>query len=173
MACPDELTLDLWLANALPACEASSVAAHVRTCDACAAALQHAQSFGAELHHALALDATERGYLAELQLAAPWQARAATDPAWGWVVVAAVVASFIAWLAAAPLVGSIVGLAAQIGIATVLLNAALVLAFGAGQALFDLIRNPALGWSQPLLALLALLLLVWPRELIPQRSTQL
>ena len=38
MACPDELTLDLWLANALPADEAATVAGHVQTCATCTAA---------------------------------------------------------------------------------------------------------------------------------------
>ena len=37
MACPDELTLDLWLANALPSDEAALVATHVHTCATCAA----------------------------------------------------------------------------------------------------------------------------------------
>jgi anti-sigma factor RsiW len=35
MACPDELTLDLWRAGALPPGEAAVVAAHARTCAAC------------------------------------------------------------------------------------------------------------------------------------------
>ena len=62
-------------------------------------------------------------------------------------------------------------MAVQVGLGSVLLNAALVFVFSLGVALLDLIRNPALGLSQPLLALLALALLVWPRQLIPQRST--
>src|SRR6266508_3589296 len=110
MACPDELTLDLWLAGALPSDEAAAVAAHVHTCAACAAAEQTAHAFDTELHAALALDAA----------------------------------------------------AAQVGLGTVPLQPALGLVFGLGQALLDLIRHPALGLSQPLLALLALALLVWP-----------
>jgi hypothetical protein len=68
--------------------------------------------------------------------------------------------------------GSALAAAAQVGVGTVLLHSALGLAFSLGVALLDLIRNPALGLSQPLLALLALALLIWPRQLMPQRSTQ-
>ena len=81
------------------------------------------------------------------------------------------VAGFVAWLAAAPIFGSVAAAAAQVGLGTLLLNAALQLLFSLGQALLDLIRSPAVGLSQPLLALLAAALLFWPRQLIPQRST--
>jgi anti-sigma factor RsiW len=172
MACPDELTLDLWLADALPADEAATVATHVQTCATCTAAVQAAQALGAELHSALALDAEELAYLSGVELASSWR----TSPAvaalsWGWVALAGVLAGFVAWLVAAPVFGSAVAAAAQVGVGTVLLNAAFGVAFSLGQALFDVIRNPALGFSQPLLALLALALLAWPRQLIPQRST--
>jgi len=173
MACPDELTLDLWLADALSSDEAAAVAAHVRTCASCTAAEQAAHSLEAELHGALALDSQERKCLAGLGLASSWRtnpaATAALSP--GWIALAGVVAGFLAWLVAAPMVGWAVGIAAQVGLVSVLLNAALGLLFGLGQALLEVIRNPALGWSQPLLALLALALLFWPRQLIPQRST--
>jgi hypothetical protein len=66
---------------------------------------------------------------------------------------------------------SAAAIAAQVGLVSVLLNAALGLVFGLGQALLEVIRHPALGLSQPLLALLALALLVWPRQLIPHRRT--
>ena len=59
----------------------------------------------------------------------------------------------------------------MVGLGTVLLSAVLGFVFSLGVALLDLIRNPVLGLTQPLLALLALALLVWPRQLIPQRST--
>ena len=67
--------------------------------------------------------------------------------------------------------GSALGVAFQVGLGTLPLYAALGLAFSFGQALLELIRNPALGLTQPLLALLAFVLLVWPRQLISQRST--
>ena len=72
---------------------------------------------------------------------------------------------------AGPSVGSALALAIRVGMGTVLLNAALGLVFSVGQALLDLVRNPVLGLSQPFLALVALGLLFWPRQLIPQRST--
>jgi anti-sigma factor RsiW len=172
MACPDELTLDLWLADALPAEEAAAVAAHVRTCATCAGAERAAHALDGDLHAALALDAEERAYLSGLELASTWRTSSSVWAlSWGWIALAAVVAGFAAWLVAAPMFGSVVAAAVQVGVRTVLLNAALGLVFGLSLALLDLIRNPALSLSQPLLALLALALLVWPRQLFPQRST--
>ena len=172
MACPDELTLDLWRADALPSDEAATVAAHVATCALCAAADQAAHGLDTELHAALALDADEVAYLSRLELAASWR----TSPAegavsWGWLALVGVVAGFVAWWVAAPMFGSAVAAAAQLGVGTVLLYAALGVVFGVGQALLELIRNPALGLSQPVLALLAVALLVWPSRFITQRST--
>jgi hypothetical protein len=172
MACPDELTLDLWLADALPSHQAAAVATHAHTCATCAAAERAAYALDGELHAALALDAEELAYLRGLELASTWRASAtASALSWGWIALAAVVAGFAAWWVAAPIFGSAVAVAAQVGLGSVLLHAALELVFSLGEALLDLIRNPALGLSQPLLALLALALLVWPRQLIPQRST--
>ena len=39
MPCPDELTLDLWLAEVLPVEEATTIAAHVAGCASCSCAL--------------------------------------------------------------------------------------------------------------------------------------
>ena len=172
MACPDELTLDLWRAAALPSEEAATIAAHVATCAVCAAADQAAHLLDTELHAALALDADEVAFLSGLELASGWRTSpAAGAPSWGWLALLGVVAGFVAWWVAAPVFGAALAAAAQLGVGTVLLYAALGVVFGLGQALLELIRNPALGWSQPLLALLALALLVWPSRFIPQRST--
>ena len=171
MACPDELTLDLWLADALPPEEAAAIAAHVRTCSACAVSTAAADELGAELHTALALDAEELAFLADLTLAAQWRAATAVSPAWELIALVGVVAGFIAWLLVAPVIGPAVSIAVQVGVLSVLVNAFVGLVLGVGQTFLDLIRNPALGWSQPLLALLALALLFWPRQFIPQRST--
>jgi anti-sigma factor RsiW len=166
MACPDELTLDLWLADALPPDEGSAISRHVETCAACAASVEATHALDANLHAALALDTDELAYIATVQL---W--RPAPAPWWGWIALVSVVAGFVAWLLVAPSFGSALGLALQVGIGSVLLNAVLSLVFTVGQAFLDVIRNPVLGWSQPLLALLALALLVSPRQLIPQRRT--
>ncbi len=172
MACPDELTLDLWLADALPSDEAAEVATHARTCVTCAAAERAARALNGELHAALALDAEEIAYLSGLDLASTWRTSPATSAlSWGWIALAGVVAGFAAWLVAAPMLGAALTAAAQVGVGTVLLNAAFGVVFSLAEALLDLIRNPALGLSQPVLGLLALALLVWPRYLIPQRST--
>ena len=173
MACPDELTLDLWLADALPSDEAAKVAAHANTCATCTAAKRAAHALDAELHAALALDVEELAYLRNLQLAATWDTSAtAAALSWGWIALAGVVAGFAAWLVAAPVFGSALAAAVQVGVGTVLLHTVLELAFSLGQALLEVIRNPALGLSQPLLALLAVALLVWPSQFIPHRSTQ-
>jgi anti-sigma factor RsiW len=171
MACPDELTLDLWLAGALPADEAAAVGSHVQTCATCAAARQTVDAFGAELHAALELTAEELAYASGLELASSWRTSRAADSAWGWIALASVIAGFAAWWMVAPLVGSLVAAALQVGAGTVLLNAAFGLALNVGQALLGLTRNPALWLTQPLLALLALALLAWPRHVISQRST--
>ena len=172
MACPDELTLDLWLADALPFDEAARIASHVRTCAACAPAVQAIHTFDSELNAALSLDAEERAYLAGQELSSTWRTSPGTAIlSWGWIAMVGVVAGFAAWFVAAPTFGAAVSAAVQVGLGTLLVTAALSLVFSLGQVLFDLIRNPALGLSQPLLALLALALLVWPRQLIPQRST--
>jgi anti-sigma factor RsiW len=172
MACPDELTLDLWRADALPAHEAAAVTDHIHTCTICAAAEQAAQVLSAEFHAALALDAEELAYVSGLKLAASWRASPyGVGVSWGWIALAGVIAGFAAWSVAAPMFGSAVAEAILVGVGTLLLNAAVVVVFGLGQALLEVIRNPALGLSQPLLALLALALLVWPRHFIPHRST--
>ena len=59
MACPDEVTLDLWLADALPSDEAATVAAHVSTCAPCLEARQAIEGWSTQLHAALALDPEE------------------------------------------------------------------------------------------------------------------
>jgi anti-sigma factor RsiW len=172
MACPDELTLDLWMAGALPSEEAATVDAHVRTCATCAAAAQATHALGGELRSALELDVDERAYLAVLELAANWRTSPATAAvSWGWLALAVVIAGFAAWFVAGPAVGSALALAIQVGVGTVLLNAAVGLMLSVGQALLDLARNPALGLAQPFLALVALALLFWPRQLTSQRST--
>lgn len=171
MACPDELTLDLWLAEVLPPDEAAAIAAHVSGCAACSVARQALNGLSAELHAALALDADEQAYITGLGLAANWRKRAQPTVAWGWIVLAGAVSAFAAWLVAAPALGGLVASAIQIGAGTVVLNVALGLLFSLGEALFEASRNPAVGLSQPLLALLALALLAWPRQLISNRST--
>jgi anti-sigma factor RsiW len=172
MACPDELTLDLWLAGALPSQEAADVATHAHTCATCAAAERAAHALDAEIHAALALDAEELAYLSGLELAASWRVSpAAAALSWGWIALVGAIAGFAAWLGVAQLFGSAIAAAAQVGLGTLPLDAALGFAFSLGQALLDVSRNPALGLNQPLLALLALALLFWPRHLIPHRST--
>ena len=166
MPCPDELTLELWAADALAPAEAASVAAHVATCATCTAQQAQSRADGARLRAALGLDEDERAFLASLELAAAWRTRSAraTGAAWGWLALVSVVAGFCAWTLVAQPVGAALEAALRVGLGTVLLTTALGLLLGVGQALIDLSTNPVLGLSQPLLALLALALLFWPRR---------
>jgi anti-sigma factor RsiW len=171
MPCPDELTLDLWLAGALPSDEAATVTQHVATCSTCSAARQAIQDLGSQLHASLALADEELAYLSNLQLASAWQASPSSASAWGWIALIGVVAGFLAWLFVAPTAVAAIVLADQVGLSSVALHAVAVFVFDLGRTLLEIIASPALGFSQPLLALLALALLFWPRHLIPQRST--
>jgi hypothetical protein len=172
MACPDDVTLDFWLAEALPFEEAAAVAAHVRTCPTCSGAQDAAAQIGAELHAALALDADEVAYLSRLDLASSWNPHpVAAAPAWTWIVFACAIGGFAAWLMATQLFGSAMSVAAQVGLGTLPVYSAVTALFSVGQALVDVIRSPALGLTQPLLAAFAVALLVWPSQLIPQRRT--
>src|SRR4051794_37868985 len=104
MACPDELTLDLWLANALSFEEAALVAAHVSACGACAAAVHVIQTFESELHTGLALDTAELAFLSGQELTRTWHPSAAGGTvSWSWIALFGVVAAFAAWFVAAPL----------------------------------------------------------------------
>jgi len=122
-------------------------------------------AFDANLAAALDLDQEERDFLASLDLAATWRASAAnaTDARWGWLALLGVVAAFLAWSVAAQPIGNVLGLANLVGLGTLALTTGLGWVLAASQALIGVSTNPALGFSQPLLALLALALLFWPR----------
>src|SRR5215471_6545133 len=122
-------------------------------------------TFDRWLTEALELDQDERAYLASLDLPSTWRDRAATATDWrrGWLALFSVIAAFVAWSVAAQPLGDLLGSAYQVGLSTLLLTTALGLLFGAGQSLIELSTSPALGLSQPLLVLLALALLFWPR----------
>jgi len=175
MACPDELSLDLWRAGALPAEEAAAVAAHTRGCQACQAAGAAAERLGVELAAALMLDAGERAYLSGLDLAAPWRAApaapAAAAAAWGWIALAGTVAGYLAWSAASSALGPAAGEIALVGLGAAPLELALAPLVEGGWALLELSSQPALGLAEPLLALIAIALLAWPRAALTQRST--
>jgi hypothetical protein len=129
--------------------------------------------FALEVQAALALDEDELAYLARLDLASTWRTSpVAHTSAWSCIALAGLVAGFAAWLLVGSTIGAAVDFAIEVGVGSVLLDAALVLVFSVGQALLEIIRNPALGQIQPFLALLALALLFWPRQLIPQRSAR-
>jgi hypothetical protein len=121
--------------------------------------------FVSALRSALDLDQDERAYLASLNLAAAWrnQAQPASDSRWGWLALLVVVAGFAAWMLAGGPLGQVLDTANQVGLSTLVLTSAVGLLVEFGQALLDAAMQPALSLSQPLLAVLALVLLFWPR----------
>src|SRR5262249_11347558 len=100
-----------------------------------------------------------------LDLAATWRASTATasDGRWGWLALLGVVTAFFAWSVAAQPFGNLLGIANLVGLGTVLLATGFGMLLGVSQAVIGISTNPALGYSQPLLAVLALALLFWPR----------
>jgi len=122
-------------------------------------------TFDRWLTEALDLDQDERAHLAGLDLPATWRARAdaATDWHWGWLALFSVVATFVAWTLVAQPLGDLLEAASQAGLGALAMTTALGLAFGVSQSLIDLSTSQALGLTQPLLILLALALLLWPR----------
>jgi hypothetical protein len=117
------------------------------------------------LADALRLDQDERAYLANLDLAGTWRARSANAPdaRWGWLALIGVVGAFLVWTAGLEPFGEILATANLVGLSTILVSAAVGFLVSSSEALIDIATNPALGLSQPLLALLALGLLFWPR----------
>lgn len=117
------------------------------------------------LRASLDLDEEERLYLAGLDLPKVWRTRSATatDSLLGRLALFIVVAGFVTWTVAAQPFGFVLSTLGTVGASTVLLTETLGLLVSAGQVLIDLSLNPALGLSQPLLAMLALALLFWPR----------
>ena len=165
MPCPDELTLDLWLADALTPAEATEVAAHVAACPTCSAQREQWRATDTRLRAALDLDEDERAYLVGLNLASTWRARSApaTDRTWGWLALFTVLAGFVAWTVAAQPVGQALSALGMVGASTLLLTTAIGLVLQVGRSVIALSTNPALGVIQPLLGVLALALLFWPR----------
>jgi hypothetical protein len=164
MACPDELTLDLWLAQALPLEEASTIAEHVATCTLCTASQIAWQASNAQLRAALSLNNEEQAFLASLDLSATWRTQQATaTPPWGWLALIGLVAAFFAWTFAGPLVDPVLAAASRVGLGSILADGFVGVLFDAGQALFAIATSPALSLTQPLLGMLALALLLFPR----------
>lgn len=130
--------------------------------------MPHPDEFGLDeltLRAALDLDPEERAYLASLDLAAAWRTRPnnAPDSAWGWLALIGLVAAFIGWTVAAQPFGDVLAIANYFGLSTVVLTASARLLLDAAMEVFQISTSPALALSQPLLAVLALALLFWPR----------
>lgn len=121
--------------------------------------------FARELRAALELDDAERAYLSSLHLSSAWRTTSADakDWTWGWVALLGVVGAFLAWSVALQPFVTVLATANLVGLSTVALSTLLGVLFGAARAIIDISTTPALSLSQPLLLLLALVLLFWPR----------
>lgn len=161
MSCPDDLTLELWQAEALPPTNAYWLAPHLLACADCAARLDLLGREAAALEQGLALDSGELAFLAELDLARRWQpARAPTMTIWlGWLALVGTLATTLLWTLAEPALSPGLELANRAGLAMVLLQSGLRLAGAAGASLLSLATSPLLTYAQPALVLAALLLL--------------
>jgi hypothetical protein len=127
-------------------------------------------AFEADLRTALALTTDEHAYLAGLDLAAAWR----TAPADLARRVTWLSATFIAavsgtWLLTLPLLGSFLELPNRFGASIVLLRLLLNVLWTGVETLLVLAASPALGLALPILALLGLAVLAWPRPLISSR----
>lgn len=174
MRCPDELTLDLWSAGALPAQEADAFAIHIAVCASCTARLAQQQAATNELGAALQLDHDELAYLDSLQLRTAWRspAHTAAPQHLGRLALFAVVTAFLAWTLAAQPLGDAFAAATRVGLDTVLIGSAIGVVLNLGQALLAIATNPLMNFSQLLLALLALALLLWTRLQAAPHSPQ-
>lgn len=133
--------------------------------------------FNLELSAALDLDQDERDYLASLDLSGAWRARSSTastifDGRWGRLAFLGVVAAFVVWTFAGGPLGQLLVTANQLGLGTLVATSVVGLLLGFSETLIDISTNPALGLSQPLLAVLALVILVWPRITSASRTLQ-
>ncbi len=119
------------------------------------------------LRAALDLDQDERAYLAGLDLAGTWRRRplptTAMDARGGWLALIAVVTAFITWSLAGPSVADVLAVANVVGLTTFVVTNLIEILVGLIQTFVEFAATPSLGLSQPLLALLALVLLFWPR----------
>ena len=171
MPCPDRLRLDLWLADALPAAEAAGLADHLADCPTCQASILASRGIDRVLGAALALDAAELAYLESLNLARRWRA---VPPAvwWYWLIFLGALASFTIWSVAGPVARSVLELVTRTGLGVVLARGLIESLVRLGEAVFMLAVSPMLGYSLPLLALLGLILLAWPRprRMVPTRA---
>jgi hypothetical protein len=121
-------------------------------------------AFDADLRSALALDPDETALMASLALSTSWQ-RAATP--WGkrvgWLGLTLVLAAAAAWVLVGPLVATLLEPIARLGIGAMLLRFALTVAWAAGESVLALAANPNLSLLLPILAVIGLALLAWPR----------
>jgi hypothetical protein len=121
-------------------------------------------AFEADLRSALALDADELALMGSLALSTAWQ-RAATP--WGkrvgWLSLTLVLAAAAAWVLVGPLVATLLEPIARLGVGAMLLRFALTVAWAATDSVLTLAANPALSLSLPILAVIGLALLAWPR----------
>lgn len=116
MRCPDEMERELWLAEALPDHERESIRRHVDGCTMCRDLLAARRHEEAALSEALALDADELRFLADLDLAGRWRPTRATQAWWGWLALLVTIGALGAWSVVWPLARPALELAGRAGV---------------------------------------------------------
>jgi hypothetical protein len=115
MRCPDEMELELWLAEALPEHERETIRRHVDGCAVCLDLLAARRYEEAAISEALALQADELQFLADLDLAGRWRPVSATQAWWGWLALLVTMGALGAWPVAWPLARPALELAGRAG----------------------------------------------------------
>src|SRR5688572_12412563 len=103
MRCPDEMELELWLAEALSEHEREPIRRHVDGCMMCVHLLAARRDEEAALAEALALEADELQFLAGLDLAGRWRPTWVTQAWWGWLALLVTTGALGAWAVVWPL----------------------------------------------------------------------
>src|SRR4051812_45945392 len=134
MPCPDELTMELWLADLLVGREADEIELHLAACADCQARVENGRGELAGLRTALAPDYDELLFLVGLDLPGRWQR--STSAAWlGGLALVVALGGLATWVLAEPIVATAFSLAEWAGLGSVLLQASLSAAWAGGAAL--------------------------------------
>jgi hypothetical protein len=167
----DELEAML-LADGMPV--PADAAQHAATCAACAAQVSLLRTEADALHRALALDEEEHAFLFQSRLPERVAALARTAPAWdeadvrwgtapfGFALIA-LLAGYVGWLAAAPLLGSGLDLARRSGVTTLIVQRLLDALIWLVQSLWSAValaaQTPLVG--SPALSALGMAVVAW------------
>lgn len=170
MPCPDDVTLELWLAEALPAGEQAEIARHLEGCADCHERALASRHEAGALTAALALGEDELAFLAGADLAGRWRPAGQPAPWWGWCALLVTLGSVASWALAWPLVARALEQAGRAGLGSVVLQALLGALWALGTGSFTIGAGPLTGSMLALLGLIGLALLAGPRPPTSQQA---